>query len=203
MKVQPETPLEKPLDGGGKFLLTSRAALLIFVYCVFAVSSVVFLSLWIAAEAVLGVIGGWFALAISLRRAAREHFALLKTVLRSFRLEKSADARIRLTADAAPDLFRLIQEICIRTETTLPSDVFLEMQLNAWVRLKGWRRGGETALGIGFDLIAGLSVRELETVIAHELAHAKITERASRDWLANGVERSVKLAARLLTSPSP
>ncbi len=201
MKVKSEPPLEKPLDGGGKSLLTLRAALLIFVYYAFAITSIVFLSIWIAGETVLAVFVAWFARGVSLRRAVREHFAVLKAFLRSFRLEKSAEGRLRLTPDDAPELFRLIERLCIETQSALPSDVLLEIQLNAWVRLKGWRRSGETALGIGFDLIAGLSVRELETVIAHELTHAKLTERASRDWLANGLERAVKLA-RLLTRRS-
>src|SRR5262249_43414513 len=145
----PETPLDKPLDGGGQFLLTLRAALLIFVYYAFAITAVVFLGLWIVAEAVTAVFGAWFARGASLRRSVREHFALLKAFLRSFRLEKGANVRIRLTPDDAPGLFQLIEQLCLRTETALPNDVLLEMQLNAWVRLKGWRRGGETALGIG------------------------------------------------------
>ncbi|HEY3856138.1 MAG TPA: M48 family metalloprotease [Verrucomicrobiae bacterium] len=201
MKGQPEIPLEKPLDGGGKFLLTLRATLLIFVYYAFALTSIIFLTLWIAGEASLAVFVAWFARSVSLRRSVREHFAALKALLRSFRLEKSADVRIRLSPDDAPEVFRLIERLCLQTQTAFPSDVLLEMQLNAWVRLKGWRRGGKMALGIGFDLIAGLSVRELETVIAHELTHAKLTERASRDWLANGLERAVKLT-RLLTRRS-
>jgi Zn-dependent protease with chaperone function len=196
MKSQPERALERPLDGGGKFFLTVRAVLLIFLFYAFAGATIVLLSVWLALETVLGFVAGWFVRTVALRRAVREHFGLLKTFLRGFRLEKSIDARIRLEPEDAPELFRLIESLCIRTETALPRDVFLEMQLNAWVRLQGWRRGGAAVLGVGFDLLAGLSERELETVLAHELTHAKMTQRATRDWLARGLERAVNLSPK-------
>jgi Zn-dependent protease with chaperone function/tetratricopeptide (TPR) repeat protein len=197
MNSQPETSLERPLDGEGKFFLTLRAVVLIFFFYAFALTTVVLLGFFLALETVLGFVGGWFVRTLAIRRAVREHFGLLKTFLRSFRLEKSIDARIHLEPEDAPELFRLIESLCIRTETAIPRNVFLEMQLNAWVRLQGWRRGGAVVLGIGFDLLAGLSERELETVLAHELAHAKITQRATRDWLAHGLERAAKLVRGL------
>jgi predicted Zn-dependent protease len=78
------------------------------------------------------------------------------------------------------------------------------MEAGAWVRLKGWRRsGGKVALGLGFDLLAGTTRSELRAVIAHELSHAKLTQRAIRNGLARGLERAVQLSSGLskLTVP--
>ena len=67
------------------------------------------------------------------------------------------------------------------------------MGVNAWVRLKGYRRGaGTTILGVGYDLLAGMSQTEVEAVLAHEMAHARLVQRGFSRWLTGGVSRVVE-----------
>ena len=79
------------------------------------------------------------------------------------------------------------------------------MEAGAWVRLKGRRGLSGVALGLGFDLLAGTTQSELEAVVAHELSHAKLTQRADRNWLVRGLERAAQLSRRLsqLADPRP
>jgi tetratricopeptide (TPR) repeat protein len=72
------------------------------------------------------------------------------------------------------------------------------MNAGAWVRLEGYRRGaGRTILGIGYDLLAGLSESEVEAVLAHEMAHSKLVQRGLKTWLNKGLHRSAILTGQL------
>src|SRR3989475_4647364 len=72
------------------------------------------------------------------------------------------------------------------------------MHSNAWAQLRGYRRGaGRTSLGIGFDLLAGLTVSELEAVLAHELAHARLVQRGFSRWLKKGLARLTLVTTEL------
>ena len=63
---------------------------------------------------------------------------------------------------------------------------------------KGYQRGvGKTSLGIGYDLLAGLSDREVEAVLAHEMVHAKLIQRGVSYWLKTGLPRITTLAMAL------
>src|SRR3989475_8786623 len=72
------------------------------------------------------------------------------------------------------------------------------MHSNAWAQLRGYRRGaGRTSLGIGFDLLAGLTVSELEAVLAHELAHARLGQRGVSRWVKKGLARLSQVTTEL------
>ncbi|HEX4121953.1 MAG TPA: M48 family metalloprotease [Verrucomicrobiae bacterium] len=198
MKPQSETSLERPLSGGAKLFLTLRASFVVLAFYAFAFSAILFLTLWIGLEMAAGFVAGTFTRAVGVRRALRNHFGLLRAFLGSFRLDKSIEARVKLDPADAPELFTMIESACLRTQVPFPREVFVEMHLNAWVRLKGWRRGtGTVVLGLGYDLLAGLTAGELEAVLAHELTHARLTQRAVRDGLARGLERAVQLVRNL------
>jgi len=201
MKSQSDMPVETPLAGGAKFFLTIRACLAVSAFYGFAFATVFLSTVWIALELAVGFVAGFFVRAIGIRRKLRTHFRILRAFLRSFRLDKAIEARIELQRDDALDLFQMVESLCAQMAVRFPGKVFLEMQLNAWVRLKGWGDGrGANALGLGYDLLAGLSVGELEAVLAHEFTHARLTQRALRDWLEHGLERAVQLV-RGLTEP--
>src|SRR2546425_12855370 len=72
------------------------------------------------------------------------------------------------------------------------------MHTTAWVQLRGYRRGaGRTSLGIGFDLLAGLTASEVEAVLAHELAHARLVQRGFSRWLKKGLARLSQVTTEL------
>src|SRR6266581_5830809 len=64
--------------------------------------------------------------------------------------------------------------------------------------MRGYRRGtGRTSVGIGFDLLAGLTVSEVEGVLAHELAHARLVQRGFSRWLKKGLARLSQVTTEL------
>src|SRR5262249_39603822 len=106
--------------------------------------------------------------------------------------------RITLKREDAPELFRILGNLCERVHVSMPQSVALEMTTNAWVRMKGYRRGaGRTTLGIGYDLLAGLSDAELEGVLAHEMMHAKLVQRGFTLGLRSGLSRAGRWARGL------
>jgi Zn-dependent protease with chaperone function len=103
-----------------------------------------------------------------------------------------------LQPDDAPRLFKLLRDLCERANVAVPKEVLLEMTVNAWVRMDGYRRGaGNTTRGIGYDLLAGLSEREMAAVLAHEVTHARLVQRGFSKWLKGSLARAVRLAAGL------
>jgi hypothetical protein len=78
------------------------------------------------------------------------------------------------------------------------------MTVGAWVKLDGFRQGaGSTRLGIGYDLLAGLTEAELKAVLAHEVAHAHLVRRGLKRWLNHAVFRAVRLATGLVAHVHP
>jgi Zn-dependent protease with chaperone function len=124
--------------------------------------------------------------------------------VRSWHLRKVDETCTPLAPEEAPALFSMLESLCFLRRIDFPPQVFVELEAGAWVRLHGYRRGaGKIALGLGFDLLAGTTQSELEAVIAHELSHAKLTQRAVRNWLAHGLERAVQLSRGLSKLGAP
>ena len=79
-----------------------------------------------------------------------------------------------ISPDAEPALFAFIEAICTQVRAPLPRRVQVDCQVNASAsflpgRLATVRR--DLVLTIGLPLAAGLSVRELGGVLAHEFGH--------------------------------
>ena len=195
---------DSPESNASKLLPTLGGIFIILLFYLFVGATILFLAVLIAVELVAGFLGGRFRWAFNVRRTFRGHFALAGVLLQSLRLRKVVENCIPLTPEDAPELFSMLESMCLQRGITFPPDVFVEMEAGAWVRLKGCRRGaGKVALGLGFDLLAGTTQSELQAVIAHELSHAKLTQRTVRNWLARGLERAVQLSRGLsnLTAP--
>lgn len=193
-----------PGGNASKLLPTLGGVCIIFLFYSFVVATILFLAVLIAFELVAGFLGGRFWWALKVRQAFRRHFALAGVFLRSLRLRKVVETCVPLTPEDAPELFSMLESLCLLRGIAFPPEVFLEMEAGAWVRLKGFRRGaGKVALGLGFDLLAGTTQSDLEAVIAHELTHAKLTQRAVRNWLSRGLERAVQLSAGLSKLSAP
>src|SRR5581483_6550834 len=94
--------------------------------------------------------------------------------------------------------YELLERLCRKLELSFPQEIVLEFTDNAWVKLKGLRSGvGKVTLGIGYDLLAGLTTAEIEAVLAHEMSHAKLINRGFKNWLAVGQARVRRLAQAL------
>jgi Zn-dependent protease with chaperone function len=187
-----------PGTNASKLLVIVAGFSIVLLFYSFVIATILFLAVLIAVEFMAGFLGGRFWWAFEARQAVRRHFALAGVFLRSLRLRKVVEGCVPVAPDEAPELFSMLESLCFLRGIVFPPGVFLEMQAGAWVRLKGSRRGaGKVALGLGFDLLAGTTRSELEAVIAHELSHAKLTQRAVRNWLSRGLERAVQLSGGL------
>lgn len=72
-----------------------------------------------------------------------------------------------MSRDTHPDLWRHVDELAHLAGTRAPDDIRLVDGANASV----WERRGVRYLELGLPLVAGLSVGELRSVLAHELGH--------------------------------
>src|SRR5256886_5256982 len=179
---------EKPLSPAARAGLVGNAAVTILLFYVTAI-------LWMAGLGALALIllvatafAARFGMAAFVARLLRVPVRLLGIVGRKLCLASEPTYRIALTPPDAPGLFEIARDLSRRSAVAPPEAISLEMHATAWVLLRGYRRGtGRTSLGIGFDLLAGLTVGEGEAVLAHELAPARLVPRGVSRWLKEGL----------------
>ena len=189
---------DKPLSGFSRVALFCSAGATILLTYILSTLSVLLLLATIGFELLLAVALARFGLARLIGNTMGAHIALLTLLLRSFWLRKGAEFRVQLLQADAPALFELLKKLCQKAQVEMPREVSVEMSTNAWVRLKGYRRGaGRTILSLGFDLLAGLSQWEMEGVLAHEITHAKLIQRGYKNWMNRGLGRMGQLARGL------
>lgn len=190
---------EKPLSPGAKAALMFGAGLTILMfYLIMLVVIILLLALMLCELAILIVLLR-FGLAGFMMRILQKHLDIVTICFKSQWLGgKSYDFRLPLEEEDAPGLFAMVQGLATRLEIEPPQVVYLEMSLGAWVQLKGYRQGkGKTVLGVGYDLLAGLSQAEMEGVMAHEMTHAKLIQRGLKGWLVSGFNRLINLTNHL------
>lgn len=196
--MESEGQQEKPLNGAAKGLLMLSAGATIFCFYLFLLLAVLLLVVILAVELILAVILLRFGLVGLVAREMEKQVQLLGLVGRSFLLSQGAEYRIVLQPEDAPGLFASLKQLCARLGVNVPEEVSLEMNAGAWVRLKGVRRNaGTTILGVGYDLLAGLTTTEVEAVLAHEMVHARLVQRGLKRWLSGGLGRAAKLSGSL------
>ena len=145
-----------------------------------------------------------FGAGLLMARVVRAHGELIPIFIRSVWLTKGAEFIVSLESADAPRLFEIITGLCDRVGIAPPKSVVLDMTVGAWVKLDGFRRGtGSTRLGIGYDLLVGLTEAEVKAVIAHEVTHAKLVRRGLKRWLNYGMFRAARLATGLATHVHP
>jgi heat shock protein HtpX len=189
---------EKPLNRGAKFFLVLGAGAAVLSFYVFSLFTILFLAALIAAELALFIVLVRFAASRFMAPFMRRHSNVLGLFIKSFRIQKAVEFRIRLRQEDAPALHQLLGRLCERLRLNFPENVSLLMGDGAWVQLKGIRSGaGKTILGVGYDLLAGMSPAEMEAVLAHEMTHAKLIHRGFRNSLWAAQARIRKLAMAL------
>jgi Zn-dependent protease with chaperone function/tetratricopeptide (TPR) repeat protein len=190
--------LEKPISDTSRVVLTGAATGTILLFYLFTLASILALLALLAVELAALLVLARFGAARLITPALREHLAPMPIFVRSLRIRKRPEFKISLTSAEAPGFFSILKKLCERVQVKMPHTVALEMTCGAWVQLDGyWRGTGRTTLGIGFDLLAGLSEGEVEGVLAHEMMHAKLVHRGFNKWLRGGLSRAVQLASGL------
>ncbi len=190
--------MERPLGSAAKFALICGTAATIGLFYLFAACTLLGLLVWIGLELLIAVLVARFGgLGFMLKYIERD-LTLLRLVAGSLWLRRGTTYRLKLKPEEAPGIMAIMKNLCGWLQIPLPDAVFLEMNAGAWVELKGLRRNlGRTHLGIGYDLLAGLTEEEVEAVLAHELVHAKLIHRAFRNWLRAGLNRTAALSNQL------
>lgn len=187
-------PLEKPLSGAAKLALIASAAGTIALFYLFICVTIVALVIWLGLVFLTVLALARFGLSGLIIRYAERDTKLLLLLIKSLWLSQGAKFRLALKPEEAPGIMAILQRLCARLEIPLPNSVYLEMNAGAWVELRGLRQNlGRTNIGIGYDLLAGLTEQEIEAVLAHELAHAKLIQRAFKNWLGSGLARAGRI----------
>lgn len=190
--------VEQPLSPAARAGLVVNAAVTILL---FYLTAIVFMAGFAALAFLLLLVtvgAARFGLAAFVGRLLRVPVRLLGILGRRLWLPSEPTYRIPLTLRDAPGLFEMTGALARRSAVTPPESISIEMHANAWVHLRGYRRGaGRTSLGIGFDLLAGLTVSQVEAVLAHELAHAGLVQRGFSRWLKNGLARLGQVTTEL------
>jgi len=192
------TASERPLTGRARTaLVTSAAGTILLFYAIALVAGVLLAVIVLALlAAILGA--ARIGMAGYVRRPLSQHAELLRILARSFWLRSAPSYHVPLHKTDAPALFRLLEDLSKRLGVDMPNEVRLEMHANAWVRLEGYRQGrGRTVLGVGYDLLAGMSEAQVRAVLAHEMAHARLVERGLSRWLNKGIGRLIALTSQL------
>ena len=101
------------------------------------------------------------------------------------RPDNFADPGVRLHAESCPNLFKEIRSVASATQQSMPADVFLVNEVNAWVSHRGgiMGAGSRRVMGIGLPLMQGLTVGELKAVIAHEFGHYAAGDVKLGPWI--------------------
>lgn len=90
-----------------------------------------------------------------------------------------------LTEESCPALFRVIRQVAQRTEQEMPKEVYLLIELNAFVSQRGGFMGffSRRIMGIGLPLLEVMTVPEFEAVLAHEFGHYRRGDTALGPWV--------------------
>jgi heat shock protein HtpX len=191
-------PAARPLSGAARLVLIATTAATIALFYLFICLSLLALLVWLGLF--LLVVAGLarFGAAGLIIKFFERDVRLFGLVVRSLWLSEGATYRLPLQRADAPRLFAMVEGLAGRLAIPPPDELCLEMNCGAWVQLHGLKTGlGTTRIGVGYDLLAGLSEQEVEAVMAHELTHAKLISRALRNWLFAGLGRAATVSNQL------
>ena len=189
---------EKPLGPAARAGLVVNAALTILLFYLVAVLFMVGLSAIALLLVIVALGAARFGLASHVTRVLQIPLRLMGILGRRLWLASTPTYQVALMPNDALGLFEMSRALSVRAALAAPESIVIEMHVNAWVLLRGYRRGrGRTRLGIGFDLLPGLTVSEVEAVLAHELAHARLVQRGFSRWLKKGLARLSQVTTEL------
>jgi len=89
------------------------------------------------------------------------------------RFDKFKPPGPQLTTQDQPELFEMVRSVSRATGETMPAEVYLIADVNAWVAQRGGILGvgSRRVMGLGLPLMQILSVTQLRAVLAHEFGH--------------------------------
>jgi Zn-dependent protease with chaperone function/tetratricopeptide (TPR) repeat protein len=194
----PNPATERPLKPAARFFLVCFASAVMLACYGFAVSALALISMLLAFEVLVVLVAARFGLIGFAAAILERHLALAAVFLRCVRLQRGPDFGFALAREEATRLFEIVESLCGKLGIRPPSVIWVQNGVNAHVELKGIHRvAGRTVLGIGYDLLAGLTEKEMEAVLGHEMAHSKLVQRGLSNFLMKGLRRLVLLSQGL------
>jgi Zn-dependent protease with chaperone function/tetratricopeptide (TPR) repeat protein len=191
-------PPEQPLAGPAHIRLVASATVVTLLFYLCCLLSLLFIGTVLLIDLTVAIAVTPFGFYGRLVEPMAMMSELGLRILRSLNIERRVDYALDLRHDDAPQLFVLVERLARNVGARPPDSIQLAMTANAWVRLRGFRRGrGLCTLGLGFDLLVTLSESELESVITHEMAHARLVQRGYNGWLFRSVSRMDRLTPSL------
>src|SRR6266581_6248720 len=149
------TEHESPLSPAARAGLVASAGGTILLFYVTALLSMVAFGALAFILLCVTIGAARFGLAAFVGRLLQVPVRLIGILGRKLWLPSETTYRIALTREDAPDLFAIARELSRRSAVAPAESIFIEMHSNAWVMMRGYRRGtGRTTLSIGFDLLA-------------------------------------------------
>lgn len=105
----------------------------------------------------------------------------------------------RMTHKHFPKLFDEIENIARKTEQTIPRDVYLVPNVNAFVAQRGGFMGigSRRVMGIGLPLFQILTIDELRSVLAHEFGHFYGGDTSLGPWVYKTREAIIRTVANV------
>lgn len=192
----------KPLAPGKYVLLLLSATAIIVFFYIYAALALVLIGIAILVCVALIVGGAQTGGAVFFTAPAHALLGCALAILRSLNLKSETQRNIVLTADEAPALFAMVELTAGLVGVRPPNEIRLLHDDNAWVNLRGLRRGpGRVTLAVGLKLLAELTVSEIQAVIAHEMAHAKLIQRGYQAVAYRGIARINRLVDALRYPP--
>lgn len=189
---------ERPLSANEVRRLLAKAGACLVLLAALVLTSVVAVAFALLLEAALGLVLLRFGIGIWLLRWMEGDLRVLWILIRSLGPGAKPGPQMTLAEQDAPGLHSTVRRICQRMGATPPKRIVLEMGATAWIRLEGWITGrGRSVLGVGHDLLAALSVDEVEAVLAHEVAHALRVNRGFRNTFFGAARRCATLCVGL------
>ncbi len=190
---------ERPLNPAERGALVLRATLAMALFYLAALGLMLFCGALVIVLFLVLLGATRFGLATVVGRLMAAPAGIFGILARRMWLPSPPTSQVTLAPDDAPSLFEILRTLANRLGLEPPSRVFVEMHAGAWVMLRGFVRGsGRTTLGVGFDLLAGLTTAEVEAVLAHELAHARLVQRGLSRWLNKGLSRLSAVTTELI-----
>jgi heat shock protein HtpX len=130
---------------------------------------------------------------------------IIKSILP--RIDKFVPPGPQLMPEKHPRLFAELQAVSRATGQTMPAEVYLQGDVNAWVAQRGGVMGigGRRVMGVGLALMRVLTLTEFRAVLAHEFGHYHGGDTRLGPWVhktRSAIGRTImSLGGNLLQKP--
>lgn len=175
--------------------MIAGASALMVLYYAFCIAAFLFISLLMLIELAGLIVLIRFGGAGIMLRPLEALGRIAVIVIRSLFLGRGREYAVAVSRENAPGLWRMTEEMAEAFGIDPPARIKVTMGDNASAILSGYQTGkGKSEVWIGYDYLAALTVSELQSIIAHELAHARLVRRGYNKLIAIGLARMSNLS---------